>query len=501
MTGKKAEGLRGRTDYENFDSLMDADTEEINAYIEKIKDPDVKRAVTMGAQSIISQYRNTVRVKKTSAIVEVGKATLSRNLQDDTQDWILSAGPLREQKKDQMEARIIASASAGILTPTEAEKMIQGLDTGLEEAYAAELMNTNPKRLKEELEGGKLTNIDPEKRQALIARAKPKIEEGETTSVYMKVMAEAGGKPEKAQAIISSPDAIKKYGITIETKDKVLASIERDRVVTERAYEAFAKEKVGELSNKIYKNLDVTDSEMEGLRGPDKATVERIRDYQIRQNRAELREKAAEARRERAEDRQRRLDERIAKQDKSAAIAGEILAKINENEPIDVRKDIYARIPDGLMWDDVTRLTSAMSKVQKDPRYILGFEVLKNAKRDRIIDAATYGKLQLEFRETVARDELHGNEIIDLAERLINPQKENAIKAWLNNLFSSMPSDTQPTDFTELNMIGPPTQESAESAPVKSAETVVKTVTIDGKEYKDGDEIVKDGKRYRVRVR
>ena len=274
------------------------------------------------------------------------------------------------------------------------------------------------------------TKRDAEKKEARI------------TGIYSQVLTDAKGDLEKALEIISDPKSIKKYDITMKEKNAIAESINQNLRIKNDNYKRFAEDVVGKATVKILNNTPVADIELEGLEPHDKAIVEKVRDYQDRQNRAENREKRSIERAKTTEDRQiareKIFDAKVAKQEKSDEIEGQIRAKILNGDPIDLRADVYAKVPDGLKNDAANRLISMASKVQKDPKYKLGLVVLNKALSLGVIDSVTYGKAVIDFQDKVDAEQATGKRVIEIAEEIVNPKKANAIGEWLNNIFGNL---------------------------------------------------------------
>jgi len=261
----------------------------------------------------------------------------------------------------------------------------------------------------------------------------------------------------------------------------VLSSLIQQQARRDREYKDYSDKKVGTASVKIYNKETLSSGDIEGLEPPELALIEKIKDYQTRQDRADVRfnesEKRAiesEKRAGRVEKRNQRYEEKIATQDRSSEIAGEIRAKILSNQAIDITNDIYKKVGDGkdqgLLIQDANQLNSMLSKVQKDPKYKLGTDVINMALK---FDPVKKGQMLLDFYEKVNAEQATGKRIIDIANEMVNPVKESQIKKWILGLYDSWTGDKVPE----------------------------KTVTIDGKQYKDGDIVTKDGKSFRVKVK
>ncbi len=441
-SAKKADELRTRTDYQNFDTLADQDTKEFQSYLDKIEDPDVKRAVTAGAQPILHEHMNVIRTKKAAVLSDVGAATLDKSLGMDLQEWVQSDGE-RETIKARMTAKIAANADAGIIKAVVAENLIQNLDAKFEETYAAELMNTDPLRLKKELDGGGLTHIDPVKRQQLIAQTAGKAVKQTVTRLLIDLKSQYPDIQERIKKI-ESVDYLKSLGDEgAEIQNTLLSYTLREWKTQEEAYKVIADDKIGKASVKIYNGQGVTDADTAGLRPPELALVEKIADYQIRQDRAELREKRVEARQERIEEREKRYDEKVAKQEKSDGIEGELIDRIIRNEPIDITKDIYARLPDGLSHPAKTRLIGMLNEQQRDPSYKLGADVINKAFPPN--QAGEKGRAMIDFIAQVKQEKAVGKRIIEIAEQIATPKKKGLMRELLDSVFGGKPKKGVPS--------------------------------------------------------
>jgi len=249
---------------------------------------------------------------------------------------------------------------------------------------------------------------------------------------------------------LESPEFVKSLGTEgAEISNTLMSYTLREWKTQEDAYKTFADNKVGELSEKIYNHKPYTPEELAGLRPTERALVERLNDYQIRQDRAELQAQRAEKAAERAEGRYALQEARIRKQEKSDAIEGEITAKIINGEPLDIKADIYGKIPDGLSAASANRLVGMIGKVQKDPSYKLGLDVINKAVG---LDAATRGRLIIDFKTQVDEEKATGKRIIEIAETLTTPKKTKTVGEWLNGIWKS--------EIFKGSYLGPNTAES-----------------------------------------
>ena len=446
---KQAEQFNGRTDYENFDKDIEKGITELNEYIGKIPDSTVRKAVEAAAQGTFHSYRKIGLARKAQVLTDVGRAELDKNLNFDMQDWIRSSSEVgisivnaetgetskdiseRDVIRDQMRAKIAAAAKAGIIHAAEAEKMIQSVDAKLETAYAAELMNTNPVRLRKELQAGGLTNIDPVTRQTLIRQTEAHAKNQIVTSALIELKTTIPNIDERLKKI-ESPEFLQSLGEDgAAVQDALISATLREQRIQEDAYKKMATEKIGKASLAIFSGKPISPADIEGLRPEDIAIIEKIKDYQVRQDRAERRE--------------RRVEARMADQDRSDALEGEILKKILTNEPLDIKDDIYGKLGKGLSWTSANKLIGMVPKIQKDPKYKLGAEVIEKAYKTGVLTAAQRGNALIDFQEQVDREQATGKRIIEIADQIVAPKKKGAISKWLDEVWQNRGQKVQPS--------------------------------------------------------
>lgn len=268
---------------------------------------------------------------------------------------------------------------------------------------------------------------------------------------------------------VESPEFLKKHGKEIQ--QDIRADVTSRAVIQERQYKQFAEQKVGAAAVKIYNNQKITLDDTAGLRPSEIADIERIRDYQIRQNRAELRFEKQE--------------NKIIAAEKNDTISGEIQARILNGEEVD-RLEIYKKVPMGLNINEANRLILMADKINGDPKYKDGIAIIRNAFKNGVLKADDYKDTMDKFKAQVDAGGTSAN-AVKIADDLVHPKKQNAVQEWLKEAFSYMGE----TAGININRI-------SGNEPMNRA---VKTVTIDGKKYKNGDIIKKDGKSYKVTVK
>lgn len=280
---------------------------------------------------------------------------------------------------------------------------------------------------------------------------------------------------EKRLEAIEAPDFAKSLGAEgAEIQNTLISYTLREYNIQEAAYKKFATEKVGQLSQKIYNHEVVTPEDMAGLRQNDVATIEKVRDYQIRQDRADLREQRQLEREKEQDKRQAAYDRResereakIARQEKSDSIAGNIIAKIIRNEPLDPRTDIYGEIPNGLDTNKANQLVQMAGKLA-DPGYKLGLDVLKQA----IPDKAEYGRAVLDFQSQVETAKAQGEKIIAIAEAISKPKKKSKVTEWLDGVWGETKDRIKADSFFNVPAGTGPSQEDLEFTAKKHGITV-----------------------------
>lgn len=316
---KKVEALKGRTDYENFESEAEASLSELQDYIGKISDRKVRQAVEASAQHTIRDYASTVRVKKVEVLTDVGKANIEQSVLSDIDEWVKTSpddvintetGPVnsREFIKNKIESKYIAGARAGIYKQSEVVAITKGLDGKLEETYARELINNDKAiELKKIFDEGGLTSIDPIKRQELYALTKAKAKEQEATNILVELQEKYVDNPENplhedgtqktplelradAWKEITSTEFLKKYGADMQHKVMQHWSENENKLRDE--YKIKADEVKGSLIvdilNRNMKKGGLTgDERWLSLTASDRAYVTNFLDAQRRADRSE----------------------------------------------------------------------------------------------------------------------------------------------------------------------------------------------------------------------
>ena len=281
---------------------------------------------------------------------------------------------------------------------------------------------------------------------------------------------------------IESADFMAKHG---EEQTRIIqSSMVTQWRRSEDAYKAGADEITGKLLSKI-ENGDITKDDIltSGLRTSDQARVISWWNTDIRNKRAEMRMQATEGR-------ERRRELKQAIQEKSEAIAGTIYSSIANGDDVSI-EDIYNQIPQGLNPTTARGIAGGLKKLQKDPSIKDAIKVIDTFAKARGFDSDPVKNVvargnAINDLMTAQKDEgLTGKTLIDRAEQIVIPHKSSWIKGLLNSMFYT---------GGYLDKIGGNVPQVATPAPVK-------TVTIDGKEYQDGDFITKDGRRYQVKVK
>ncbi|MDD2657192.1 MAG: hypothetical protein PHD04_00840 [Candidatus Pacebacteria bacterium] len=402
-------------------------------------DPDVWNAVQGTLDSERHNLLSAARLLERKRLVDEGQAVTERKMEEFTKEWV--AEPTEEGKqliRDKTELFLRSQGAQNIYPAHVVEQMVQKKDAIFEEAEARALFNTDPARLSRELsDKTKFTHLGPIKREEFVSKLKGAVKDQIITSNLIKLKTEF---PDVRKRIdyIESTDFLKTLGDEgAEIQNTLLSYSSRELLIKENEYKRMAEQKIGAASVKIYNGQPLTNEDKAGLEPPELALLEKIKDYQGRQDRAEATAIRSEQRMARSEASQRRQEERIARQEKSMALSGGIIAKILSNEPIDIKHDIYAEVPKGLDINEATRLVSMVGKIQGDPKYKLGKDVIEKAFKSGVIDAPTRGKALIDFQQKVEEEGAAGKRIIDIAEEIVTPKKESKVTEWLKNIFSN----------------------------------------------------------------
>ncbi|MFH2076300.1 MAG: hypothetical protein ABIJ57_13305, partial [Pseudomonadota bacterium] len=137
-------------------------------------------------------------------------------------------------------------------------------------------------------------------------------------------------------------------------------------------------------------------------------------------------------------------------QEKSDEIEGGLIDRIVRNEPIDITKDIYARLPDGLSHPAKTRLIGMLNEQQRDPSYKLGADVINKAFPPN--QAGEKGRAMIDFIAQVKQEKATGKRIIEIAEQIATPKKKQSVGEWLDGIWKS--------DIFKGSYLGPNAAES-----------------------------------------
>lgn len=429
------DGYRGRTDYAQFEEDGEKQIESVRSSFGKIQDPLVRKAVEASAESVFHGFRKALIAKRAAVITDVGKASLDQNLQNDAQEWLVSTPEERSMLRDRMEARIMAQSDAGILSQSEAVNMIQGIDSKLEEAEVRGLINTDANLALKRLAAGKYKNIAPDRLEMFAEKAETKAKSQGVTALLTDLKIQFPNVEERLKHI-ESVDFLKTLGKGgAEIQNTLLSYTLREWKIQDEIYNKFAGEKLGVASQKIYTNQKILDEDIEGLKPKELATIEKIKDYQLRQDRAD-------AMAERRDQREAALDRKRQELEISNGIAGQIISKIIGGDPIDLNRDIYSKIPEGLQFEQAGRLATMAGKLT-DPGYKLGMNVIKKV----VLDPAEQGRAILDFQTQVEAEGAKGEKIVAIAESIAKPKRQGKIAAWFNNAFKEKEPEKGVLDF------------------------------------------------------
>lgn len=304
------------------------------------------------------------------------------------------------------------------------------------------------------------------------------------TEILLELHGKHNGDLEKILKEVETKEFLEKHGK--EIRQDIRYEISAQLNIQEQQYNKFATQKVGAVSVKIMNGLPITIDDTAGLRSEELATIEKIRDYQTRQNRAESRAQKQQEAFDRAQ--------------KSNMISGEIEAAIlsNSNEYSD-RLSIYKKVPEGLDILEANRLVAMAEKIFGDPKYKDGIEIIKKAFKDGAIKPEEYKDIVDTFRAQVDAAGINAN-AVKIANDLMNPKKTRKIGELLDAVRERL-SGLRPDSEYEASVLNQYTVDLQGGQSTKDVSSQPKMVTIDGKKYKDGDIIVRNGKKFRVTIK
>jgi DNA-binding transcriptional ArsR family regulator len=400
------------------------------------------------AKQIIEE-NNRVALEGVKGLSKTNQDAVSIALSKLTQNGLLTAIEYQKNQRHRVEDEIVL---------TDYLKTEQAIKNGADPTTAI----ANHMKVVERTKPGdtELAKLNAQRLSIYAVEAETNIKE---TNIILDLQKRHKGDIDAIIKEVESPEFLEKHGKKIQ--QDIRADVTSRAVIQERQYKQYAEQKVGAAAVKIYKGKKITLDDTKGLRPSELADIEKIQDYQIRQNRAEYRFANQEA--------------RLLAVEKSNRIAGEIQAKILNGDEID-RLEIYKQVPNGLDIIQANTLVAMADKVNGDPKYKDGMALIKTAFKNGVIKADDYKATTDKFKQMVDAAGADAN-AVKIANDLINPKKPNAIAEWLDGAMRYMGENYN----AKFNKDMPQ----------------VKTITIDGKKYKDGDIIKKDGKSYRVRVK
>lgn len=287
---------------------------------------------------------------------------------------------------------------------------------------------------------------------------------------------------------VSSKDFLAANGAKI--RDEVLRDLTNEETIRRDIYNKTAKKIVGEADALIFNSQPVPDELLSTLEPQDQVLVRKIEkakrddDHKLLVwNAQEVRAKSADARRAILENKQLKALQLQENDDKNYS---DIMGRILDGDTTVNERDIWKLRSEGkLSRGTASELMTAIGKVTKEPRYRAGLDIVNTAWKKGILanpDAndptgtIARGNLWSKYDKAIAdlsasKPNYTQEDAIKVAEELMKPKVEDGILKRLGDLWSSLPSGTPLRGTT--GAVG---------------DTVnVKTVTIDGKPYRDGD--------------
>lgn len=353
-------------------------------------------------QNIINNYTGS---RKNKLLLDQALLSQKRSFYNEVFDHeIRQKGVLNARSLDASARTLISEIKLGNLTASEASvKMNNQIDALYPDQKLDSLKNDYFSKFNEQWESYR--------------------KDRKVTEAIVDLKVKYGDDIQAAIKEAESPEFISKHGEALQRT--VVASLTTDWRRREDAYKLFANEKVGAASNKIYEGQAITDDDLEGLRETEIAVINRIKDYQVRQDRADMRADTQEKR-------LKRQEEKIEAQEKSDELFSGVLERIVNGEYIDPIADIYSLIPKGLLKNDRNELIRIAGK-SLDPNYKLGIDAIKKS----IFDPVERARAVKDFYEQVRIENAHGDRIIGIAENIIKPKKEGIVKRFLDYFFSN----------------------------------------------------------------
>uniref|UniRef100_A0A6M3KGA0 Uncharacterized protein n=1 Tax=viral metagenome TaxID=1070528 RepID=A0A6M3KGA0_9ZZZZ len=327
------------------------------------------------------------------------------------------------------------------------------------------------------------------------------------TNAIVDLKIKHAGDLVEALAEAESPEFIKKYG---EEKQRiVVASLASAWRRSEDAYTVASNEIKGKALQKIMKDMPVTDEDVQGLRPADVAVVwswQKSRTTELRQEaRWEQQQKQIEAQEKRAvraeeryewaQRRQKLLDEKETAKSRSTEIMEDIVTRLSGGEEFGPFK-LMEYTKTGLSTADKNKVEGYIKDIENQPAFKDGLKLIndfarnKGFSRNKNENSQAQVAVITQLRKEIYSGKLQGAEIPKRAEQILEPYKVSFISKFFNNIFSSpdIPEDVQERmDRFERGELLTGGGEN--------------TVIIDGKAYKDGDIITKNGKQFRVKVK
>lgn len=481
-----AESYKGRTDYQKFEEDGQSALDALKAkYDGAITDPVVKRVFLPTFLQESYNLQKTIRDKKNEVLTEAGKGQWIIERDQALNNWVNAGTPEEKQVvADQFELTTQALVVGRILKPAEAENAIKTFKNHAAEAYFRELVNTDATRAFTELsdKGSEFAKLlDPVMKQQLFATAERKAGATQEDTAYAHVFQKFSLSDSKGDYVgairelrnpTSEVPAIK--SMTAQQRNAVESMV--------RGQEAYNIQETNRIATEG-KNKDLDSAGETFLKGNVKEAIRLVNDSEFIPGMDKKRI---------IEDMQKPAPE--GKSNSSVYLDG-AEKMYDPSLPLAVKKVWLLKNRSNLNITDYKHFSNiGMSQERTNDKAAVksGIDTIKAA-------LTTPGFSSQAQKERLDRAiKLYESGTEQYKAELNTPDK---IKAYANSILKM-------TEFTNVNPIADMKADMAKirgrglgSDPVAIPEQPkTKTVTIDGRQYRDGDIITKDGQRFKVKV-
>jgi hypothetical protein len=381
-----------------------------------------------------------------------------------------------------IEGNILGKVKEGVYTTEQGQILIYHLAEQIAIEHVSQVGLESPEKALELLnnksKGSETYAINPIKRNELIAKFDKTKNNQEVTRLLVDLETRNATTTDPVKNLVGalneaeSTEFLKAHGV--EKQTSVITSITNKLRRKQQGIVINDSSIVGKLNKKLVDNT-LTDQDI-----IDSGLSPAAQGNMLRSLRSYTAEQRAEARNVAFENRQKLQDIKIAKQEKSDEISGKLLAQIINGGDVNPLT-IIAEQPNGLLPADANKLISNYEKIRNNPDLKAAYKVVDD--KFSKVDPVKASQLKNEIYRANLEEGLTGTPLIQRATTMIEGAKSNKVKDMLMNIWTKANEIKTPEEMLRGDKTAP-----------------VKTVTIDGKQYKDGDVVEKDGKKFKVRV-